>query len=639
MSIPLISTLLPTYGSMIGNYTLTINGTFVNNISYVSIGGINASFTQLSSSTVLVTLPSSSIQGNVDVIVTDVNGSSSPVIFTYGGNYYLNSLYLNSNSSITAIGTDGNYNIYFLRQTSSSITLWVYNNTSLTQLSYTIPGSGTLAILDMMVTTDNYLYILYTLTSGSITYHIIQYPITYSPIALGSGTTLLVGNTCKKFVTNSTSSLIYLIGNTALHGIISITNFSTVSIFKTSVVFISGTYKNDGYLYCISSTNIYEMLISSMSSGFIPSSQQIITCPGTTFTPSLILYIYNGSDLNNNGFYISDSNGSGGTGIGDELGFSNGQIFQYVYTFNINGSISNSTPIASNLIIRGNSGSGNIYVTTGVTVITNDFSNVIIGSNIGQWIFKTNAIAYNINPSGYTNLYNGTGSTTTTGYLIKYYNPTFGSSTGGDPHLKCINGLIYNLPNDHKYFRLCQYCDKDNIFTVNCSTRFFTKDTNQLDFMEFVASQNGDHLEYWKDTVDNMYKNHQRYITIFEWTYLDKIYINYNGKELIIDMDTLSMTDSNCISFKIEDINNDKGIYSIFHNTYHKKTSYTKHKIITCVVDINKTISVLLDSDISIVDRHSFSLKFKGIDNDLLTGSILSEKSLTKIDSLSQIVI
>jgi len=153
--------------------------------------------------------------------------------------------------------------------------------------------------------------------------------------------------------------------------------------------------------------------------------------------------------------------------------------------------------------------------------------------------------------------------------------------------------------------------------------------------MDFVLSQTGDQLEYWTETVNGMYDDYQKYITIFELTYLNKIYINYNGRELTIDMDSLDIINEyDCSYFKIDSYDNNKGIYSIFHNTYHKKTEYTKHKKITC----GNKIDIILDSDISIVDMHNFSMKFRDIDLDYMRGGIISEEKLVILNSLTELV-
>lgn len=48
-------------------------------------------------------------------------------------------------------------------------------------------------------------------------------------------------------------------------------------------------------------------------------------------------------------------------------------------------------------------------------------------------------------------------------------------------------------------------------------------------------------------------------------------------------------------------------------------------------------IIIMLGSDISVVDMHSFSLKMNGIDTDSLSGCFVSETEMVKLDSLTDI--
>lgn len=642
MSLPSISSISPIYGSKSGGYTLTISGSDFSSINYVSIGTNNVTPTSVTINTIILTVPSSTIQGDVNVIVNNNIGDSNSVTFTYGGNYYINSLYSTSpsNGNVFNVQTDYFKNIYFIVKVSSTVNnLFVQTNGSTFQLTYTPPGTGTVSFLDMIIISDSnntYMYMLYSVTISSvISKYIYKYHITYSVsspyISVDSPSTLLINSSAKLFISNMTdNNLIYLIGAANLASISSIVNFTTITAYTNNRIFVSATYKSDGYIYATNANNMYEILVSSLSTVSNPT-QTVISISSLTVTPNIILWINNSNDTNNNGFYISDSSASGSNG-----GFNNGQIYQYVYSFtgpNNTGTISNTTPTASNLIVRGNSGSGNIYVTTGITEITNEtYSNVIFASN-GQWLFRTNSMTYNINGSGYTNFYTGAGSQSFLGSLFKYYNPTSGTSTGGDPHIKTIDGKIYNLPSDNKYFQLLNYVKDDTRIFINCSTLLFSRENYQLESMEFVKSQNGNNLEYFTETIDGMYENYNKFKTIFELTYLDRIYINYNDNELIIDMNSLEVNSEN-ENFLVETENYDRGIYSVIHDTYHKKTEYTKYKKITIR---NGSIILLLESDISVVDMNNFSIKFNGIDSDLLKGCLVSESDIIKINYLEEL--
>lgn len=587
MSVPTISSLSPQYGSMIGGYTLTINGTF-SGVCTVTINSISVSVDTSSTSILTVTVPSSTIQDDVDVIVTNENGSSIASIFTYGGNYYVKSLNSETGQCLS-VGVDYNKNLYFLVKISGSTTLYTITKGSKFTLSHGITDT----IIDMMVISDSsntYVYITYSVTGAPNTYWIKKYTVAFSTLSpyssLGTPTALQLYNgtstqyPVNKFASNCTNSLIYLLGSSTTRGIISVVNYSTVNAYKTSVTYASLTYRAyngaSNYLYGTYSSGIYEIMTSSMTSSAVPTSQQTLTNLTQINLPSIILWVSNDSS-----FYISDRQTSGSLG-----GYNDGQIYQYTYSFNDStGSIVAAVSPSYKLIIRGNSGSGNIYVTSGTTAITEDnYSNINLESS-GQFVYKTNSLAYNINSSNVTNLYSGNGSTNSSyiGYLLKYYNPTSGSNTGGDPHIKTINGSIYNLPNDHKFFRLLSYYYCNCLFgsntvsnlIINCSTKLLTKDNYPLESIYYVKCKNGDTIEYYNNTIESMYGIYRetgQFTNIFEWTYLDKIFIKYGDEEIIIDMNTLKI-DSICNIniFDITDINSDRGIYSITHNTYHKK--------------------------------------------------------------------
>lgn len=148
--------------------------------------------------------------------------------------------------------------------------------------------------------------------------------------------------------------------------------------------------------------------------------------------------------------------------------------------------------------------------------------------------------------------------------------------------------------------------------------------------MNFVKEQNGNELEYFNKHVD-LVDGHDY---IFEYTYLEQIYICHNDVYMIIDMNTLNIIEQVGCNFIIEEIINDKCIYSIHHKTFHKKTQYTKHKKITCNIGNNCIITLLLSSDISNTDMHNMSVDIKGIDCDNLKGCLVSKDNLIILNSI-----
>jgi hypothetical protein len=591
-------------------------------------------------------------------------------------NYYANTLYGNIGHSISAISTDASYNIYFIDSSGTSLfpsTLYsisgsnpsnILLNTS--QLVTLDPSGNTLTInaFDMMVGEDTSGYSLFILYScgSSVKYKINKYTIGDSSgnLALTYKRSILLPKKSTKFATNCTANLIYLTNTSILQGITQIIDFNTINMYNIIQPVGSLTYRTytdtsgfkNNYLYGVSGTgslgtsdpsgNILSLAqfpgkIYEINTAQLPDasgntlSQTTFNCPHTTYSTGVILWVNNDQS-----FYLSDRLvSSGNDGSGNYTDFTGGQIYQYKPTFNLDGFGNMTTFVESNLLVHGNGNAGvtidhpnnPISYTTSITAGTTlDTSS--------QYVYQTNAMTWNLNSLGIRNLYSGTTGTparNTSGYLVKYYNPTSGSSIGGDPHIKTINGKIYMNPNDYKYCQLLNYVTDDTNFVINCSTILLTKDKHPLDRVEFVKTQDGDHLEYVThhmddETFPNMF---------FEYTFLEHVYIYYNKQEMIIDMNTLDIIKQiDCTSIEVEEIINDKGIYSIHHNTYHKKTKYTKHKKITCNIGAYNTITLLLSSDTSIVDMHNVSIKIEGIDSDLLGGGMVSENKLIKLDCL-----
>lgn len=627
---------------MSGGYPLTIIGDFSGALISVTINGINCTITSNSTTEIIITVPSSSVQDNVYVIVTTDIGSSSS-IFTYSGKYYINKLYTpGSNWIVLSIKVDVHNNVYFLvKKSSSSWSLLVYSSNTVYELNYGVLGVGTITVLDMLLISNisnTYVYLLYTVNGTS---YVKKFSVNFSSLMTLTLISTLQVSSAKLFITNITNNNeIYLIGSTTSKGIIRINSFSTITNYIISQTFLSATYKSDGYIYGITNSFFYELAISSLST-LIASSQNSIAMPSSTSKANVVLWVNNSTDNDNNGFYVIDSQSSGAIGTGNDAGFYNGQIYQYIYPFsggsNNTGTINNTIPTKSNLIIRGNSGSGSSYVTltTGNTTINdNTYCNILYGDS-GTWSF-TKVIGYNVNESGYTNLFIGAGSLSAPMILSKLYNPTYGSNTGGDPHIKTIDGSHYTLPSDHINFQLFKYVDEENKVFINCSTKFLTRENHPIGNIEFVMSNNGV-LEYWNDTVDSMFKQYERYKENIEVTYLDKIYVNYNGNKIIINMDTLEVI-GNIDKFLVEDDdNNGEGIYSVTYNKCLKKTKYTKHKRIYVNIDKNRQVLIILGSDYSIIDMNNISIQVKGLDSDLVDGCVKSVNNVVRLNELSQL--
>lgn len=132
-----------------------------------------------------------------------------------------------------------------------------------------------------------------------------------------------------------------------------------------------------------------------------------------------------------------------------------------------------------------------------------------------------------------------------------------------------------------------------------------------------------------KDVDDNNF--------IFTYTIMDKIYINLNGNEISIDMEDLNITGDICDFFSIDRSQGDHGIFSTSIGVYHKKTDYTKHLSVKCNINNSTYVTLKLGSDISLNDFNNMAISFYGIDIDGVSGCFVSEKTIIKLDYLTQL--
>lgn len=118
---------------------------------------------------------------------------------------------------------------------------------------------------------------------------------------------------------------------------------------------------------------------------------------------------------------------------------------------------------------------------------------------------------------------------------------------------------------------------------------------------------------------------------------MDKIYINCNNNEITINMEDLNVVGNICNTFLIDTSQDDKGIFSTSLGVYHKKTDFTKHLSIKCNINNNTYVTLKLDSDISLNDFNDMSINFYRIDPDGIAGCFASEKTIIKLDHLTQL--
>ena len=568
-----------------------------------------------------------------------------------------------TNESISAISSSGT-DIYYLRSASAVATLSKINSAGTITDLLTFNSSTTPAYngLGDMIVAGNYLFIIGTVAVSSLKY-IYRYAIvgntlftpaeslSYGLITLGKFATNY-GYTTSGFTiyANTTNrKLIYFVGD---GGTFSLTALTTTSAFGASA-YVGITYRQTtissttySYLYGVYGTASYSSLtltrsgkideinISNLSSIIVTNSD----IPTETLSPNLIKWIDSTQS-----FYITDKFNNGGYTVDGSNSPYNGKIVKYFPTFNTEtGVVTIYRP--GTTIMHGSGTTGRYYMHDGMIsdAYNLDGSGLPI-EDTSQCLSGINSIGYNISPTGYINLYAGNGSTGQNGHLLKFYDSSRtdgGASVGGDPHLRTLDGKLYNLPNDHVHFQLFK-CDK---LTINCSTKFITKDNYPLEHMLFYSKVKKN-VRYIPKKLKELEDDHQ----IFEYTIIDKIYINCNKHEILIDMKDLSIVSVGAAStasmanivnndiFSIDNTQYDHGIFSTRKKGYNIKTDYTKHLSVKCNINNNMHVILNLGSDISINDINDFSIKIHGIDPDSFRGCFVSENDVIKLDSLTSL--
>jgi hypothetical protein len=388
-----VSALIPTFATT--GASVTVAGTA--QVSSVTANNFTSPVTYV------VTAADSSFQ-QYTVTVT-VDASSNPA-----GTYYVNSL-LTQTGIMIGIATSGS-DVYVLEQvTTTSFALQKVDAAgTITTLATT---SASTTLWKDIVVAGNYLFLLQSITTGTTTYSVVRYllsdPSTPTTLNLPTNTA------AKRFATDSEGGIVYMVGTMLAKGIIFFDgdSFTTTTIAKTANVYTALAYRS-GYLYGINGSNIYEIPVATLSTT-TASPQTSFACPIEVIVPNLIMWVPDTAS-----FFITDRSTSGSMGGGT----SNGQIYSYQPTFSSGGGLLSLG--SGTLWIRGNSGSGSTETPFATVLPINTPS-----TDSAAYLYQTAAISYNINDVGYVNLFAGNGTSSGTGYLVKFYDSVFGSSTGG----------------------------------------------------------------------------------------------------------------------------------------------------------------------------------------------------------------
>ncbi len=255
--------------------------------------------------------------------------------------------------------------------------------------------------------------------------------------------------------------------------------------------------------------------------------------------------------------------------------------------------------------------SGNVEdITNGVTIsgISNTFT-------VGQASYGLKFFVATGASSGYGATYTGTS-------IIKLYPSTATyAGVGGDPHLSTFDGNCYDMSNNHKYFRLLKYRN----LVINCSTKYVTKaDRYPCESIEMC---------YTTKLTKNINDLSDTDYIFATTTYLEHIYLNNNGEELIINMFDLLADYPTFNTFVFDKTQHDRGCFK------HTKSNHVKHLSIKCKINKNSDeyLTLNLCTDISTLHVNQIDLSSHGMDRELISGGFNSQKELLVLDNLYDI--
>jgi hypothetical protein len=158
-------------------------------------------------------------------------------------------------------------------------------------------------------------------------------------------------------------------------------------------------------------------------------------------------------------------------------------------------------------------------------------------------------------------------------------------------------------------------------------------DTTKYHALDSLVKRRDGTKKYKTRYIGDLPKDHYLLTT----TYFTKIYIEYNGEQLLVDLNSFSYAGKYGDQMNINITDPTTGIYSYIHKRNHKKTKHTKCMVIKCNMGKYGSHAILkLESDISIDDMSSVSLHINGLDIKHSCGGFVSEDKLIRLNSLTQ---
>jgi hypothetical protein len=193
-----------------------------------------------------------------------------------------------------------------------------------------------------------------------------------------------------------------------------------------------------------------------------------------------------------------------------------------------------------------------------------------------------------------------------------------GAGAGGDPHIKTNKGDHYMIPNDWYKFNLLT-AKKDNYnLKIEATTKNLSQE--QLSNMHKYNKKGQGRIRQINTNKEGYY---------LDYTFFDKLYIEFNNEKLTIDCSTLQAKgDYNKFDhIKMHRECPSQGIYSFVHNKYYPRTKSTKQRNIVC-----GDIMICVKSDQYWDEYNDISLLFNSNSFNSVSGAIINESCANLID-------
>lgn len=244
---PTCTSFSPTGG--VGNTAVTITGTnFVSGSTSATVGGVAATTTVSSATSLTVYVPNASTSGNMSIVITAPGGSvTCPGTFAYDGPLSCTSFTPTSGTTGTSITVTGTNFIAGSMSTTVGGVAATTTVNSTTQLTVTIPSISTAGAKAIVINKPNW-----SAGCGNFTYNLPPTISSISPAEGITGKTVTIAGT--NFVSGSTSVTVGGVAatttvNSATSLTVTIPSIATEGVKSFSVTTTGGTATGGSYTY------------------------------------------------------------------------------------------------------------------------------------------------------------------------------------------------------------------------------------------------------------------------------------------------------------------------------------------------------------------------------------------------------